>query len=93
MNRIMMLFVAAALALPMAAAAADDTTRSGEGKDLALLNTKGCDDAIKNDNVYERIAILQKELGKKPAPYTKDEVQQLEAKVDACRTVLNTLGY
>ncbi|KAB0670245.1 hypothetical protein F6V30_08810 [Oryzomonas sagensis] len=92
MKRIIMLCVAAALAIPMAASAADDTG-SGEGKDLALLNTTGCDDAIKNDNVYERIAMLQKELGKKPAPYTKDEVRQLEAKVAACRTVLNTLGY
>ncbi|QEM67488.1 hypothetical protein FO488_04565 [Geobacter sp. FeAm09] len=91
MKNIIVALVALTLAIPLTAAA--DETGGGTGKNLALLNTTGCDDAIKNDNVYERIAALQKELAKKPATYTNDEVRQLEAKVDACRTVLNTFGF
>lgn len=92
MKNIIVALVALSLAIPMAASAAEET-KSSDGKDLALLNTTGCDDAIKNDNVYERITLLQNELRKKPATYTNDEVKQLEAKVDACKTVLNTLGF
>lgn len=92
MKKIIAAVAALALAIPLAAFAADET-RTGDGKNLTLLNTTGCDDAIKNDRVYERITMLQKELEKRPATYTSDEVKQLEAKVDACKTVLNTFGF